>query len=61
MKKFDLLGCEVYSSTGLQFHIANYQAILVKYDFLSYSKLAEFQAFLLTNSRIVRPCWTRTN
>ncbi|EMP36979.1 hypothetical protein UY3_05780 [Chelonia mydas] len=46
MKKFDLLGCKVCSFSGLQLFIGNYQTILVKYDFLSYSKLVEFQAFL---------------
>lgn len=45
-KKLNLLGCKVYSSTGLQFCIANYQALLEKNDFLSYSKLVELQAFL---------------
>lgn len=46
-KKLDLLGRKVYTSAGLQVHIASYQAILAKYDFVSYSKLAEFHKSLL--------------
>lgn len=34
-KKMGLLGKKVYFSAGLQFRIANYQALLVKYDFFS--------------------------
>lgn len=33
----------VYSSAGLQFCIANYQAVIAKYDFNNYSRLSEFQ------------------
>lgn len=40
------MGHQIYFSAGLQFHIASYQAILAKYDFFSYSKLMDFQAFL---------------
>lgn len=36
---------------GLQFRIANYQAVLAKYDFFSYSKLVEFQAFLVAEKQ----------
>ncbi|EMP34192.1 hypothetical protein UY3_08655 [Chelonia mydas] len=50
-KKLDLLGRKVYLSVELQFHITNYQALLVKYDFHIYSNLAEFQAFLLSDKQ----------
>ncbi|EMP35660.1 hypothetical protein UY3_07171 [Chelonia mydas] len=42
----DILGRKVYSSTGLQFHIANYQAQLAEYSFHKYSKFSEFKDFL---------------
>lgn len=45
-KKFNLIRRKVYSSSDLQFRIASYQAILVKYNIWCYAKLAEFQASL---------------
>lgn len=42
VKRLDLLGHKVYSSTALQFHMSNYQALLAKYTFNNYTKLAEF-------------------
>lgn len=59
-KTLHLLEHKVYSSVVLQFHIAGYQAILAKYDFLSYSKLAEFQASLSEDKRspsLIRADW----
>lgn len=50
-KKLDLIGHKVYSSAGLQFCILSYQVILVKYDFKSYSRLAEVQASLLEDKQ----------
>ncbi|EMP36304.1 Transcription factor TFIIIB component B'' like protein [Chelonia mydas] len=37
-KRLDLLGHKVYTSSMLQFHIANYTAVLVKYDHKNYNK-----------------------
>lgn len=41
-KCMNLLRRKVYSSAVLQFWIANHQALLDKYDFNNYAKLAEF-------------------
>ncbi|XP_073185744.1 uncharacterized protein [Lepidochelys kempii] len=41
-KCLDLLGCKVYSSSTLQFQIANYMAVLAKYDHKNYNKFMDF-------------------
>lgn len=41
-KHLDLLVCKVYTSSTLQFRIANYSAILDKYDFDNNGKLFKF-------------------
>ncbi|EMP28077.1 hypothetical protein UY3_14846 [Chelonia mydas] len=41
-KHLKLFGRKTYSSASLQFRIANYQALMAKYDYQSYSKLNSF-------------------
>lgn len=41
-KHLDLLGRKVFTSSNPQFRIANYQALLPKYDYLKYSKSMDF-------------------
>lgn len=49
-RRLDFLGRKVFS-VGLQFCIANYQALLAKYDFNNYSRLAAFQDKLFSQDR----------
>lgn len=46
-KHLDLFGRKAYSSATLQFHIASYQALMTKYDYINYSKLNNFIEQLL--------------
>lgn len=41
-KHLDLFGRKVFTSASLQFSIANYQTLMSKYDFISYTKFSEF-------------------
>ncbi|EMP30729.1 hypothetical protein UY3_12151 [Chelonia mydas] len=41
-KHLDLFGLKAYLSATLQFQVANYSALLAKYNFDNYSKLREF-------------------
>lgn len=50
-KKLDRLGRKVFSSMSLQCHITSYQALLMKYDFSNYSRLANFKDKLRLEDR----------
>ncbi|XP_065432834.1 zinc finger protein Rlf isoform X8 [Chrysemys picta bellii] len=41
-KRLDLFGRKVYASSTLQFRIANYTAVLAKYDHKNYNKFMDF-------------------
>lgn len=47
----DLFGCKAYSSATLQFWVANYTALMAKYDHINYSKLAELIDFIPEDKR----------
>lgn len=50
-QRLDLLGRKVYISSTLQFHIANYSALLAKYDFDNFGKLFGFTADISEDRR----------
>ncbi|EMP24586.1 hypothetical protein UY3_18352 [Chelonia mydas] len=51
LKRLDILGRKVYTSSTLQFRIANYSALLASYDFDNYNKLFEFASYILGDRR----------
>ncbi|XP_067416629.1 general transcription factor IIF subunit 1 isoform X2 [Emydura macquarii macquarii] len=50
-KSLDLFGRKVYSSAALQFRIANYAALMSRYDYANYSKLNAFIEYLPEDKR----------
>ncbi|EMP33894.1 hypothetical protein UY3_08978 [Chelonia mydas] len=50
-KHLDLFRRKVYSTATLQLRIANYQALMAKYDYINYSKLNDFIEWLLESHR----------
>lgn len=50
-KRLDLLGRRAYSAAALQFRIANYEALLSRYDHTNYSKLNDFVQYIPEESR----------
>ncbi|KAH1185326.1 hypothetical protein KIL84_018075 [Mauremys mutica] len=50
-KCLDLFGRKAYSSATLQFHVANYQALLAKYNYQNYTKLSSFIEELLNSHK----------
>ncbi|EMP37006.1 Armadillo repeat-containing protein 3 [Chelonia mydas] len=51
LKHLDLLGRKIYTSSTLQFRIANYSAPLASYDFDNYNKLFDFTSHILEDRR----------
>ncbi|EMP33155.1 hypothetical protein UY3_09717 [Chelonia mydas] len=51
LKRLDVFGHKVYTSSTLQFRIANYSALLSSYDFDNYNKLFEFASYIPEDRR----------
>ncbi|EMP29427.1 hypothetical protein UY3_13470, partial [Chelonia mydas] len=51
LKRLDLLGLKVYTSSTLQFRIANYSTLLASYDYDNYNKLFDFASHILEDRR----------
>lgn len=50
-KRQDFFDCKTYSLATLHLRIANYKALLAKYDHSNYSKLSEFIEFIPEEKR----------
>lgn len=51
-KKLDLFGRKMYSSSGLQFKIANHQALLAHFDYSNWASILKFMDKLLDDAKV---------
>ncbi|CAM2097689.1 unnamed protein product [Caretta caretta] len=51
LKNLDVFGRKVYTSSTVQFRIANYSVLLAIYNFSNYNKLFEFASYIPENRR----------
>lgn len=58
-KRLDLLGGKGFLSSNLQFRIANYPALMARYDFLKYSNFVEFSDSLPQQEQGLFPSFGR--